>query len=103
MSDGRTADEMLDWLCWVLATEGERFYPPDETAEECIDTQGLEDDFQKGAEYGQHVRAFSTAQERFRDLERHGFNPRERAEREIERAREDGLELEDIDWGWYDD
>lgn len=106
----RTPDELLDWLCWMWALDGERFFPPDETAEECMvavaetyEGQSDEDRIKaKGWEHGQHARAWTEAVERFHDLEARGFDPKARAEREIARAREDGLDLQDIDWEWWD-
>jgi len=36
------SDDFIQWLCWMWAQDGERFYPPDETAEEC--TENLTDE-----------------------------------------------------------
>lgn len=108
----KTADELLDFLCWLWATDGERFYPPDGTAESCIEHFEKEaernpdievTERSRGEEHGYHAAMYWTAVERFSYLNRMGFEPKKRAEREIERSREDGLELEDIDWGWIDD
>lgn len=104
-----TPDELLDWLCWCFAMDGERFYPPDETAEECLEAfEGNDGDFdvderRRGVEHGQHSRAYMTAVMFFEDLENWGYDPKARAEREIETSKDDGLELPDIDWEWYDD
>jgi len=105
MTDDRSPDEILDWLCWVWATEAERFYPPEESAEECIEQWDVDDvdERSRGEEYGYHTAMFWTAQTRFEDLRTFGLNPKERAKREIERSREQGFELEDIDWSWLGD
>ena len=104
------ADEMLDWLCWCFADSAERFYPPDETAEECIEELpddkyeegSIEEAEARGWERGEHTRAVLEADSFYRKLERCGYDPKARAEREIKRAREQGLNLPDIDWSWWD-
>lgn len=97
------ADEMLDWLCWVWATDGERFYPPDETAKECVEAVEKEGDSEALAwEEGYHSRAYVDAVERFDDLETRGFDPKARAERHIREARDRDLDLPAIDWSWLE-
>lgn len=110
-----SADEFLDWLCWMFATEGERFYPPKETAWECVEALmgTFEDTYEDDTELmlkvlesyhweeGQHGRAWMTATMFFDDAYRWGFDPVMRTERHIEEAREDGLDdLPDVDWEW---
>lgn len=103
------ADGMLDWLCWAWAMDGERFYPPDETASECTDALMEErdsDDRQSiyEQEFAEHCRAYTEAVEKFNDLQCRGFDPIARAERHIEEARANGLEgLPDIDWEWAEE
>lgn len=104
-----TETELLDWLCWYYAGMAERFYPPEETAAECADAILDADDMDRDEstvhlkERAMHYRALDDAIEFFRDLERRGFDPRGRAEREIARARANGLEdLPAINWTWYD-
>lgn len=104
----RSVDELLDWLCWMWATDAERFHPANETADECMVAHYGEDEEEwdpriHGLERGQHGRAVSTAVERFKALEQRGFDPKARAQREIERSRKEGVELDDIDWTWYDE
>lgn len=102
-----TTDGLLDWLCWIWAGDGERFYPPDETARECMEEiYGEMEEWpheKYGIEKGQHSRAYNTAVGRYHDLEQRGFDPRGRAEREIRRARANGLDLPELDWTWYDE
>lgn len=105
-----TAEEFLDWLCWSRAMDGERFYPPDETAAECIehfeesDSEIVEvTERSRGREYGSHARAYMDAVDFFEDAENWGFDPKARAERYIEEAREDGSDLPEIDWAWWED
>lgn len=112
-----TADEFLNWLCWMWATSGDRFYPPDETADECI--EGVIENYEERYdgfllslkllearewERGQHARAYTEAVSRFKDAHHWGFSPMERAAREhrdlMERA--DG-EVDPIDWSWLGD
>lgn len=95
-------DELLDWLCWERATTGERFFPPRETANECLDElcgdlRGEEYEYAHGKEYGQHGRAWVEAVEFFHRLQGEGYDPVERAERHI---RESDLDLPGIDWEW---
>lgn len=98
-----TPDELLDWLCWAWATDGERFYPPDETAHECVEAVEKNGDGEAHAwEEGYHSRADTEAVERFDDLEARGFDPVKGAERHIEEARDRGLDLSDIDWEWWE-
>jgi len=94
------AGDLLDWLCWMWAQEGERFYPPDETAQEMAIGRGdVTDEFDCGMLYGTHTRAYTTAVERFMDLENRGFDPRERAEHHIE---DSDLDLPPTDWSWWE-
>lgn len=112
-----TADEFLNWLCWMWAQDGERFYPPKETAAECIENvkENYEDHYDDLKldlklveayqwEVGQHSRAYTEAVSKFRDAHDWGFSPMERAAREhrdlMERA--DG-EVDPIDWSWLGD
>ena len=116
-----TADEFLDWLCWTTAHTGERFYPPDATAEETAEAwedEGLrplgsqaspDDDGEemnecdRGVIYGQHLRAINDADGLLKDLEHWGFDPKARAERYIEYARkEHDMDLSPIDWEWFE-
>lgn len=91
----------LDWLFWYTGSTGDRFYPPDETAEEYINEFDDSDDYAKGVEFGQHARAFNDAVDLFEDARAHGLNPVERAqryERENEVAGNDR-----VDWEWLED
>lgn len=107
-----TTDEMLDFLCWAIGKSGERFYPPDETAEECVDelcgdaSHGEEYEYCRGVEHGQHGRAWTDAVEFYHYLDREGFDPVARAEREVERTVErqdlDGPDGLAVDWAWLD-
>lgn len=101
--------EALEYLCWSNATSAERFFPPEETAIECMaaHSEVYEEhddmDYDEGLawEMGQHGRALSDAAEFFDDLVVRGFDPVRMAEQHIEDAREEGLDgLPDIDWDW---
>lgn len=97
-----TPDEALDYLCWTWATQGERFYPPRETAEECVDALLEESDTQQYKEEalkeeGQHMRAFTDALDNFRTLERIGYDPKARAERYAEQSPND-ISIDSWDW-----
>jgi len=103
--------ETLEWLCWKFAKDGERFYPPDETAEECMGAveelyeERTEMSYREGfgVEKGQHSRAYTTAVEFFVDMKRKAYDPVEMAENEVERSRENGLDLPGIDWEWLEE
>jgi len=103
-TEGTDAEEMLDWLCWNWAKDGERFYPPKETAKECVENIEPADEVEGIAfEEGYHVRAYIEVVQRFEDLETRGFDPEERAKRHIRESRQRGLDLSDIDWSWWKD
>lgn len=88
--------EIIDWLCWKFAKEGERFYPPEQTAEECAEGW-VETEYGKGAEFGKHSRAWTTAVEFFDDLRFRGFDPIKRAIK----YEEENIRKEDyITWDW---
>jgi hypothetical protein len=105
MSDEQdpSAEDVLDWLCWVWASDGDRFYPPGETAQGCV--EGLDEagnEKKLAREEGYHIRAYVGAVDRFEALEARGFDPVARAERHIEDAQERELDLPDIDWSWWE-
>lgn len=91
-------DELVTFMCWFMATQGERFFEPDETAKECIDSLDLEDEVLQGIEHGKHQRAWLDAVEFFEQLEAYGYDPKYRANYYIEAASDD---LPAIDWRWW--
>jgi hypothetical protein len=112
----RDIDDLVQWLCWMWAEDGERFYPPTETAWECVEHQmeQYEDKYDDDTmlalalirayewEYGQHSRACSEAHAKFSDLESWGFDPVELAAREHRDLMEQANgEVEPLDWSWY--
>lgn len=106
-----TPGRYLDFLCWSLAMDAADFYPPKETAAECMGalpddryTAGTVEEAEAfGWEYGQHSRVVAEAANRFKEMEERGLDPRGRAEREVERSREEGLDVADLDWAWYEE
>jgi len=108
-STSQTTDMTLDWLCWERATSGERFYPPEETAVECVealtgsdeDVEHAEFDPSLDKEVGQHQRAWLEAVEFFDSLQARGYDPVARVERHIAYSRIiRDLDLPRIDWEW---
>jgi hypothetical protein len=97
-----TPDELLNWLCWERALTGELFYPPDESAQECLEAVEGVTDYRRGWEEGYHARSYSEAVQFYRDLEARGHDPVDRANRGIEQARARGLDLDPIDWTWLE-
>lgn len=101
----RTADEMLDWLCWSFYYTGERFFPPEETAEECIEAakedgrwDEEEHEYREGMEYGKHGRAWSESVEFYDQMVSRGFDPVRRTHRHIEESELDLPEADDWEW-----
>ena len=94
MSD---AEETLQWLCWCYATSAERFYPPKESAKQCLEGFDVDSDFERGKHHGTHIRALNEADDFFRKLELCGFDPQAMAERECKTNQR----LPEIDWSWY--
>lgn len=100
--------ETLEYLCWHFAASAEMFWPFDETVHNCMDAviENYEGrtfaEFAEGYgwERGQHIRAVDEACSLFEQLHGRGYDPVQMAKKEIERSRNDGLELEDIDWDW---
>lgn len=129
MSD-MTNDELLDRLCWLHASDAERFFPPDETADECIEhfeeamEEGITSETQtfdgdeyvsydneakirvtdksRGSEYGAHGRALNNAVRFFKELENAGLDPKARAERYNKESIPEDEEVPDLDWTWYE-
>ena len=100
--ESQGVDDLMNWLCWCWATDGERFYPPDETAHECIENiEKADDETAQAWEEGYHSRAYTEAVERFENLKARGFDPVERTEKHLEQACDRGLDLQDIDWEWW--
>lgn len=111
------ADKFLNWLCWTWAQDGERFYPPDETAEECIEAvrDGYEEEYSGfllsfeltkafSWEEGQHARAYDEARFKFKDAENWGFDPVERAARyHYNEVWTEDNNVEKMDWEWYNE
>lgn len=97
-------DELLDWICLQAAWDGERFYPPQETAEECVETIDIKAEYNQGKEHGYHNRAWLDALELFEALERKGYDPQGRARRELGRlndTRDDDVDELIVDWEWW--
>lgn len=98
-----SADDMLNKLCWMKATSGERFYPPKETAMEC--TESLIDGMDSPSiseqsrilyrEVGEHNRAWTEAVDFFEALDTYGFDPVYRAEYYA-----DQHDCSEPDWEW---
>lgn len=67
MRDEHTAEEVLDWICWSLVVDADTWYPPDETAEECIEAlrEGEPDDVEVKEQYerGYHAGSFLAAED----------------------------------------
>lgn len=92
----------------MWAEDGERFYPPKETAWECVEHQMEQYEDALALirayewEYGQHSRACGEAHAKFKDLESWGFDPVELAAREHRDLMEDANgKVEPLDWSWY--
>lgn len=102
-------ERFVDYMCWYFAGNGERFYPPNETAEKCVESlhgaPGIEEDREKllAMEKAEHARAYENAVVFFEIVERRGDDPVFRACREVARSRGEGLEdlpYPNFEW-WY--
>jgi hypothetical protein len=102
-----TPDELLDWLCWSLAMKADRFYPPDKTARECMNSVNgqydtdMEINMALEWERGSHYRAVTSAEWYLNKIDDHGFNPVERAAREHRELMEKSDDIDPIDWSWW--
>jgi hypothetical protein len=76
-------DRDMDRLCWLLVSTRNRFYRPDETAEECIEALEIEDDDEraKGNEHGYHRGMFISRNMFMEQLYGYGINVLARANR----------------------
>jgi len=101
MSD---AQETLQFLCWKFATDGDRFYPPKETANECCEELDTDDEYVKGLENGQHGRAWGEAVNFFEKLRVRGYDPVSLAQQEQAdlRGRSEAYS-EELSWEWLAD
>jgi len=105
--------EFLKWLCWERAKTADRFYPPDETAEETHQVKLDESDeelterqieLDKEHEMVYHSTMLQEAVEFFVDARTRGIDAIGMAEsehRELQERADD--EVEDIDWSFYDE
>lgn len=109
--DQDSPDELLDWLCWVWAVEGQSAYPPEEQVAEHVAAHENEslpgttvvDEFLRGELTGRISLMWTQAVMRYEMLENRGFDPKACAERHVERRRTEGHGPSGIDWAWYDE
>lgn len=80
-----------DQICWLVMDYREHFYPPDETAEECID-EVIDDDNEHGVgkEHGYHAGMFIAHDELAHQIRCLGIDVLARAERYVEASVRDG-------------
>lgn len=109
-------DEMLDFLCWNIASSANHFHPVDETAAACVDAIAGEDDDRERAlaiETAVHADRLETYTRLFQQLYNRGYDPRGRAVREAVRAGQemhndpdeqwDAIQTLMPDFEWWDD
>jgi len=88
-SEEYTPEEVLDWLCWMWAQDGERFY-----SFECSEKD--DDRLNKAIKLNE-------ARSKFRDIEMWGFDPVETAAREHRDLMERENDVTPMDWSWWYD
>lgn len=101
MSEQMDADEFLTWYCWERAVTAAGFYPPEESAENCLEQFEEWDEKDKIAEEATHHRALTECWEFFSSAEARGIDPKARADQYVAKRQEEGVDLPEIDWTWY--
>ena len=104
----KRADEYLDYLCWSWANQGETSFPPDEQASKSISSLYGDDELTEAEreralsrERAYFTYTYYESVTRFLHMKKSGFDPIQRAEREVERTREEHDEdFPAIDWEW---
>lgn len=96
----KLTEREMDRYCWLLVSWRNRFYPPDETAEECIETfEDEEDDdvlpteYTRGHEHGYHDGMYIAFNEMMEQLYIYGINVMARANRYTKVHRDAGTPL----------
>lgn len=94
------SENELDRFCWLLVSWRNRFAPPDETADECIehfensDNEDIEvTENTRGQEHGYHEASFVVTDEIMEQLYAYGINVMGRANRYVKINREHDMEL----------
>lgn len=93
MTIDKLDERALDRLCWLLVSTRNRFYPPDETAEECIEHFEEESDETRGHEHGYHAGMFTARNMFMEQLYGYGINVLARANRYTHSNRLHGMEF----------
>jgi hypothetical protein len=97
MNGEMISERELDRLCWLLVSTRNRFHPPDETANECIevteDSETEMTDEGRGYERGYHAGMFIARDTHILNLYEYGINVLERANRYIHINRKHGIEF----------
>lgn len=90
MSRDYTPEEVLNWLCWMWALKGERFYSAKKSSNfpEKSETDGVK---------------LNEARAKFRDMKRWGLDPVEGAAREHRDVMDGENDVSPIDWSWWYD
>lgn len=108
------AERHLDFILWKAADNGQRFYPPKETAWDCFEAYipNYEERFDDPLltfklflayhwELGQHSRSVLDAMNRIEQAEKINLNPIERIARRHREMMKEGMVNEPLDWTWY--
>lgn len=106
VDEKKEPQEVLEKIALDLALTAQNFFPPKETAENCM--HGDEEyygsveryNYVLGVENGEHSRAVTEASFVYEKMYEAGYDPVELAENELQRTRDEGLDLDDVDWSW---
>lgn len=103
-SEATISEKLLDYLCWQMLFEREHWYPPEETAAECVEAMESDDtdlDTDESYEMGYHVGMYLAYDDVIEALYAMGIDVRARANRYIAANREAGVELRSDDESMY--
>lgn len=87
------SERQLDQMCWKLVSSRNRFYPPDETANECVEALDDTDGTQQAKEHGYHAGMFIAYDDAIDMLYLQGVNVLGRANRHTRIHRNAGNEF----------
>lgn len=103
----QSIEDLLDWLCYIYADQGEKIHPPDETAREYVESSGAADYFTDTEVSGivaskttDHQGILWESQAFFKHLEDFGYSPEERARRYARRCNVAGDDMDTPTFEW---
>lgn len=100
-------EAFISRFCWRMAKQGEDNYPPELRAAQCVSgnkKQSHEEHIRRYyMEYGMHLEDFLQARKFFKDMEKWGYNPKQRAEEEHRELQDNADDdIPDLTWEWLE-